>query len=64
MISILKTNKQTLSRSKGGVHVILTHLCVYILDMVEDLLAVIVILVEPGHDLHRSHQVDGAERLA
>lgn len=34
-----------------------------LLDVIQDLLAEVVIHVEPGHDLERSHQVDGAERL-
>lgn len=35
---------------------------VHLPDVFEDLLAVTVVLVEPGHDLGRTHQVDGAER--
>lgn len=35
----------------------------YILDVVQDLLAVVVVLVEPVHDLQRGHQEHGGERL-
>lgn len=37
---------------------------VHVLDMAEDLLTVVVVLIEPGHDLNRSDQGDGAERLS
>lgn len=32
-----------------------------VLDVVEDLLAVVVVLAEPVHDVGGGHQVDGAE---
>lgn len=35
-----------------------------ILEMAEELLAVVVILSEPRHDLSWSHQVDGTEGLS
>lgn len=37
--------------------------CVHVLDVAQDLLAVVVVLVEPAHDLVGAHQIDGAERL-
>lgn len=32
-----------------------------LLDMAEELLTVVMILIEPGHDVDRSDQVDGTE---
>lgn len=40
-----------------------TVLWVHVLDVVQDLLTVFVVLVEPGHDAGRTHQADGTERL-
>lgn len=37
-------------------------ICVHILDVTENILAAVVVLVEPGHHLSRSNQVDRDKR--
>lgn len=53
-----------LNKAAAGQSEELVCLCVHTLDVREDLLAVVVILVQPVHDLGRRDQVDGTEGLS